>query len=64
MFKSDKQGKPVQVLQFCLLYRKLRKSSKMVYNKSEIKNGMTKERREDFAMTLFMRFFYWLDCTG
>ena len=47
-----------------LLYRKLRKSSKIVYNKIEIKNDMAKERSEGFAMTLFMVFFVsWLGCT-
>ena len=30
---------------------------KIVYDRIEIKNGMTKERRGDFAMTLFMKFF-------
>ena len=28
-----------------------------MYNRVEIKNRMTKERRCDFAMTLFMKFF-------
>ena len=28
-----------------------------MYNKQEIKNDMTKERRCDFAMTLYMMFF-------
>ena len=37
-----------------LLYRKLRKSPKMVYNGLEMKNGIAKERRDDFAMTLSM----------
>lgn len=49
---------------FLFLYRKLRKSSKIVYNKIEIKNDMAKERSEGFAMTLFMVFFVsWLGCT-
>ena len=39
------------------LYKKVLILSEMVYNKREIKNGMTKERRWDFAMTLFMVFF-------
>ena len=47
-----------------LLNRKLHKSAKMVYNRLEIKNGITKERRCDFAMTLFMQFFvFGLGCT-
>ena len=37
-----------------LLFRKLRKSAKMVYNRLEIKNGIAKERRCNFAMTLPM----------
>ena len=40
-----------------LLSRKLRKSAKMVYNRLEIKNGIAKERRCDFAMTLSMKYF-------
>ena len=47
-----------------LLYRKFLKLSEIVYNRTEIKNRMTKERRVHFAMTLFMKFFvsvqWWL----
>ncbi len=43
-----------------LLYRKVLKKSDMMYNNQEIKNGITKERRGDFAMTLIMKFFvFW-----
>ena len=42
---------------FYLLYRKVLKSSEIVYNGFEIKNGMTKERRVYFAMTLSVKFF-------
>ena len=42
---------------FFLLYRKVPKSSEMVYNEIETKNDITKERRCDFATTLFMVFF-------
>ena len=31
---------------FLLIYRKFLKSSEMVYNEQEIKNDITKERRE------------------
>ncbi len=41
-----------------ILYRKFLKLSEIVYNKHESKNDMTKERRGDFATTLFM-LFYW-----
>ncbi len=40
-----------------MLYRKVLKKLDMMYNKQEIKNDMTKERRCDFAMTLIMKFF-------
>ncbi len=51
-------------LALSLLYRKFLKSSEIVYNRTEIKNGITKERRVHFAMTLFMKLFvsvqWWL----
>lgn len=44
--------------------RKLRKSTKMVYNRLETKNDIAKERRCDFATTLSMRLFVvGLGCT-
>ena len=43
-----------------MLYRKLRKLAKMVYNRLEIKNSITKERMLRFAKTLIMQFFvFW-----
>ena len=49
---------------YFLIHRKLRKSTKMVYNRLEIKNDIAKERRCDFATTLSMRFFvFGLGCT-
>jgi len=51
---------------FLYLYRKLRKSSKMVYNKIEIKNDTTKERRgvlhRDvvYGVFCFLAWLHWL----
>ena len=50
--------KASQIAELFLLYRKLRKSEKIVYNELEIKNGMTKERRSYFATTLCMQFLF------
>ena len=44
----------LKYLDAILLYRKFFILSEMVYNKHESKNGMTKERRYGFAMTLSM----------
>ena len=56
---TEKSGRGI-ISSYFLLYRKLRKLAKMVYNGLEIKNGITKERRCDFAMTLSMQFFvFW-----
>ena len=52
-FRFRSRVVPRKLLIF-LLYRKLRKSAKMVYNRLEIKNDIAKERRCDFAMTLSM----------
>ena len=46
--------KPTLAGLYFLLYRKFLKLSEIVYNRTEIKNSMTKERREHFAMTLPM----------
>ena len=57
------QGDDVD-LSTLFIYRKFLKSQNIVYNSYEIKNGITKERRQGFAMTLIMKFFVFLVWTA